>query len=298
MATYKIMVAFGVFSILTTLLVTGTASQMVEVDSSSMVLVEDAVAFPTVSGFKLDMDTFTWTAEEGTIVIGEMDMEMNTEVSMMYGNTGSYGSYGSSETGSYGNAKDVMEFVPYSVTLSTESAITVDGLASPLTASILSVSINDERCRSAAELRVNMDLILEIDSDCVLEWITRFEVGSSTREVMLQTINASLPGSVNLSQFVPENTAFFMGDTKSDGSSVNVFNEVVSISMEDLVSIAALLNAPVCAPTYSECNDALECCSDDDVCMDKNEFYSQCRPADQPFPQDMCMCPCDRPQRS
>jgi hypothetical protein len=44
-------------------------------------------------------------------------------------------------------------------------------------ASILTVS--GQRCRSATELRVNMDL--EIDSDCVLEWITRFEVGSSTR---------------------------------------------------------------------------------------------------------------------
>jgi hypothetical protein len=49
------------------------------------------------------------------------------------------------------------------------------------------------------------------------------------------------------------------------------------------------LNAPVCVPTYSECNSDLACCSVDDICMKKSEFYSQCRPADQPFTQDMCM---------
>jgi hypothetical protein len=88
--------------------------------------------------------------------------------------------------------------------------------------------------------------------------------------VILQTINDGLPSRVNLSQFVPEKP-HFMGDTP-DGSSVNVFKEIVSISKEDLVSIAALLNAPV--PTYSECNSDLACCSVDDICEEKRVLFS------------------------
>jgi hypothetical protein len=39
------------------------AAQMVEIDSTSMTLVENTVAFP-VDGFEFEMDTFTWTSED------------------------------------------------------------------------------------------------------------------------------------------------------------------------------------------------------------------------------------------
>jgi hypothetical protein len=278
------------------------SAQMVQVDSTEMTLVSETVSFPMVSGIQFDTNTFTWTSVEGEIVVGDMDVDMETGT---YGSAGDsvYGGYGFDTTGTYGTYGPVgtastENYYPYSITLSTESGTTVDGMVSPLTASILTVSMANDRCRSAAELSVTMDLILEIDPDCVFEWITRFEVGSSTREVILQTINDSLPGRVNLGQFIPDNTSFFMADDNSDGSAVNVFRDTVSITTENLLAIASLLNAPVCVPTYSECTQGLECCDVGAICMKKNEFYSQCRPADSPFARDMCMCPCDRPERS
>jgi hypothetical protein len=48
-----------------------------------------------------------------------------------------------------------------------------------------------------------MDLIMEIDSDCVLSG-SRVSRWDRQRVVILQTINDSLPSRVNLSQFVPE----------------------------------------------------------------------------------------------
>jgi hypothetical protein len=38
-----------------------------EIDSTSMTLVENTVAFPTVDGFEFEMDTFTWTSEDETL---------------------------------------------------------------------------------------------------------------------------------------------------------------------------------------------------------------------------------------
>jgi hypothetical protein len=113
---------------------------------------------------------------------------MDMETSPMYGDVGdagyTYGSYGS-----YGSIRDWIVWRDerddgvrsLQRHIEHRSTISVDGSVSPLTASILTVSTGNAWCRSAAELRVNMDLIMEIDSDCVLKWITRFEVGSSTR---------------------------------------------------------------------------------------------------------------------
>jgi hypothetical protein len=175
------MVAFCTLTMMAALFGTA-AAQMVQIDSTSMTLVEkNTVTFPTVGGFEFEMDTFTWTSEDGNVVVGDMGMDMET--SPMYGDVGdagygtygSYGSYGSIMTGSYGETNEMMEYVPYSVTLSTESTISVDGSVSPLTASILTLSTGNARCRSAAELRVNMDLIMEIDSDLSGSHVSRWD---------------------------------------------------------------------------------------------------------------------------
>jgi hypothetical protein len=60
------MVAFWTLSMMAALFGTGAAAQMVQIDSTSMTLVEKNCRLPTVDGFEFEMDTFTWTSEDGS----------------------------------------------------------------------------------------------------------------------------------------------------------------------------------------------------------------------------------------
>jgi hypothetical protein len=292
---------FTVCALLSTLVINTVVAQPIDIESTAATMITTMVTFPSVGGINFETDTFNWSTVSGDVVVG-MDDEMtagygNTDTGYGYGNGGM--GYGYEDGGvDMKIVTNIMRYVPYEIVMSTHNTVNVDGLIAPLTASIKTVSLNNARCRSTAEISATMDFIMEIDPDCVFTWVTRFHVGSSTREVLVQTLNDSLPMRVNLSQFIPENASFFEVEQMSDGSVMNVFTDTVSISAEDLASMAALLNSSVCVPSFSQCNADIECCEEGQICMVKNEFYSQCRPTDQPFEPEMCMCPCERPLRA
>jgi hypothetical protein len=204
------------------------------------------------------------------------------------------------------------------VALEVGANFVVDGDRPVLAALTRSVS-TDDMCRSFLELGASLEVVMEIDPVCVVTWVTRFELGSDSPAMLSETVAGRLGATTRLSQLVPQGSAYFAVDG-DDGSIYNVFADTLSVRSRDLVGIADLLSTGLCVATYQQCAPGIACCSPDDECIYKNEYYSQCRPgggeapstpppAPTPGPEGgrdvpdapecpKCACVCGRPART